>query len=102
MIGLGTWEAPIKTMIYKGTGRMIISDVNGEYDFKFELVGDEIPEIRVSDVVEDGNTLTATAECDLLKGKKIPVSVTFDGDKMTGVVKAPFIGKVKLDGKKIA
>ena len=33
MIGLGTWEAPINTMIFRGTGRVTISDVNGEYDF---------------------------------------------------------------------
>ncbi|MBP9989533.1 MAG: hypothetical protein KBT46_08560 [Ruminococcus sp.] len=102
MIGLGTWEAPIKTMIYKGTGRMIISDVNGEYDFKFELVGEQLPEIKISDIVEDGNTLTATAECDLLKGKQIPVTVTFDGDKMSGMIKAPLIGRIKLEGTKIA
>lgn len=102
MIGLGTWEAPISTMIYRGTGRMTISDVNGEYSFQFELVDADVPEIRVSDIVEDGNTLTATAECDLLKGKKIPVTVTFDGDSFSGMIKAPLIGRIKLNGKKIA
>lgn len=102
MIGLGTWEAPINTMIFKGTGRMTISDVNGEYDFKFELVGEKIPEIRVSNIVEDGNTLTATGECDLLKGQKVPVTVTFEGDTFTGLIKAPFIGRIKLKGTKIA
>ena len=102
MIGLGTWEAPINTMIFKGTGRMTISDNSGEYDFKFELVGEQIPEIKISDVVEDGNTLTAVGECDLLKGKKVPVTVTFDGDTFSGLIKAPFIGRIKLNGKKIA
>lgn len=102
MIGLGTWEAPINTMIFKGTGRMTISDNNGEYDFKFELVGEQIPEIKISDVVEEENTLTAVGECDLLKGKKVPVTVTFDGDTFSGIIKAPFIGKIKLNGKKIA
>lgn len=102
MIGLGTWEAPINTMIFRGTGRMTISDNNGEYKFEFALVGADIPEIRVSDIVEDGNTLNATAECDLLKGKKIPVTVTFDGDTFSGMIKAPMIGRIKLNGKKIA
>lgn len=98
MIGLGKWEAPINTMVYKGTGRMEISDINGNYDFKFEVVGVNLPEIRVSEIAEDGNTLTAVGECDLLPGKKIPVSITFDGDTFTGTIKAPLIGKVKLSG----
>lgn len=102
MIGLGTWEAPINTMIFKGTGRMTISDNNGEYDFKFEIVGEQLPEIKVSNIVENGNTLTAIGECDLLKGTQVPVTITFDGDTFSGVIKAPFIGKLKLNGKKIA
>jgi hypothetical protein len=101
MIGLGTWEAPINTIAFRGIGRMIISDNNGEYDFKFEIPDVDIPEIVVSDIVEDGNTLTASAECDLVKGKKIPVSVTFEGDTLTGLIKIPFIGRVKLNGKRI-
>lgn len=102
MIGLGTWEAPINTMVYKGTGRVTISDVNGEYDFRFELVGHQLPEIRISEITEDGNTLSAIAECDLLPGKKVPVSVSFEADTFSGVVKAPLVGKVKFKGKKIA
>lgn len=101
MIGLGKWEAPINTMVFKGTGRVTISDVNGNYDFKFEIPGVDIPEIKISEITEDGNTLNATAECDLLKGKKIPMSITFEGETMSGIIKAPFIGRVKLEGKKI-
>lgn len=102
MIGLGTWEAKINTMVFKGTGRVTISDVNGEYDFKFEIIGSDIPEIKVRDVVENGNTLTAIGETDLLRGKEIPVSVTFDGDTFSGIVKVPMIGRVKFAGNKIA
>lgn len=102
MIGIGTWEAPISTMVFKGTGRMTIADNNGEYDFKFEIVNEQIPEIRISEIVEDGNTLNAVGECDLLKGKKIPVSMTFEGDTFTGLIKAPLIGRIKLKGNKIA
>lgn len=101
MIGIGTWEAPISTMLYRGTGRMTISDNNGEYDFKFELTGQNLPEIRVTDIQENGNTLTASGECDMLKGQKIPVSITFEGDTFTGTLKAPFVGKIKISGTKV-
>ena len=102
MIGIGKWEAPIKTIVFKGTGIMTISEINGEYDFKFELVGKGLPEIRVSEVEEKGNTLTAVGECNYLAGQKIPFSLTFEGDKFTGTLKAPIIGKIKVNGTKIA
>ena len=95
MIGLGTWEAQINTMLFRGTGRVTISDVNGEYDFKFELVGEQLPKI--------GDTLTAVGECEAFPGKEIPVSVTFnDDDTFLCVVKLPFVGKIKLNGNKIS
>ena len=103
MIGLGTWDAAINTMIFRGTGRITISDNNGEYDFKFELVGEQLPKIIVKDVEEDGNTLTAIGECEAFPGKEIPVSVTFnDDDTFLCVAKLPFVGKLKLSGNKIA
>lgn len=103
MIGLGTWEAQINTMLFRGTGRVTISDVNGEYDFKFELVGEQLPKITVNDIEEDGDTLTAVGECEAFPGKEIPVSVTFnDDDTFLCVVKLPFVGKIKLNGNKIA
>ena len=103
MIGLGTWEAEINTMLFRGTGRVTISDVNGEYDFKFELVGESLPKITVKDVEEDGDTLTAVGECEAFPGKEIPVSVTFDDDDtFLCVVKLPFVGKIKLSGNKIS
>ena len=102
MIGLGTWEAPISTIVFKGTGIMTISEKNGEYDFKFEIVGKALPEIKVDNVIEDGSTLTATGTCEALNIHSIPVSLTFDGDTFTGLVKIPMIGRVKVKGNKIA
>ncbi len=102
MIGLGTWEAQINTFVFKGIGRMTISDIDGEYDFKFEIVGKSLPEIRVSEITEDGNTLSAVGECDILKGQKIPVTLTFEDDRFTGTLKAPVIGKLKIKGNRIA
>lgn len=101
MIGIGKWEASINTMLFRGTGRVTISDKNGQYDFILEIVGENVPAFRVTDVVEEGNTLRAVAESDMFKGKKIPVTATFDGDSVVGTAKLPFIGNIKLSGHRI-
>ncbi len=101
MIGIGKWEASINTMLFRGTGRVTISDKNGQYDFKLEIVGENVPAFRVTDVVEDVNTLRAVAESDMFKGKKIPVTATFDGDSVVGTAKLPFIGNIKVSGHRI-
>lgn len=101
MIGIGKWEASINTMLFRGTGRVTISDKNGQYDFKLEIVGENVPAFSVTNVVEDGNTLRAVAESDMFKGKKIPVTATFDGDSVVGTAKLPFIGNIKLNGHRI-
>lgn len=101
MIGIGKWEASINTMLFKGTGRVTISDNNGKYDFKLEIVGENVPEFIVTDVIEEGNTLRAVAESDMFKGKKIPVTATFDKDIVVGTAKLPFIGNIKIKGHRI-
>lgn len=101
MIGIGKWEASINTMLFRGTGRVTISEKNGQYDFKLEIIGENVPEFRVSDVTEDGNTLRAVAESDMFKGKKIPVSATFDGDNVVGTAKLPFLGNIKVRGHRV-
>ena len=102
MIGLGIWEASINTMLFRGTGRVTISDNNGEYDFKLEIVGENAPEFKISEVTESGNTLSAVAECDMFKGKKIPVSATFEGDTVTGTATLPFVGNIKIKGHRVS
>ena len=72
MIGIGKWEASINTMLFRGTGRVTISDKNGQYDFKLEIVGENVP-----------------------------VTATFDGDSVVGTAKLPFIGNIKLSGHRI-
>lgn len=101
MIGIGKWEASINTMLFRGTGRVTISDKNGKYDFRLEIVGENIPEFKISEIVEDGNTLRAVAESDMFKGKKIPVTATFNGDTVVGTAKLPFIGNIKVNGYRI-
>lgn len=101
MIGIGTWEASVNTMFFSGTGRAAIIYTDGKYDFKFEVIGESVPEIIIDDVEENGNTLTATAQCELFKGKKIPITAVFDGDTVTGTAKLPFVGNIKVRGHKI-
>lgn len=104
MIGLGRWICHVDTMFFRGDAKLHLFDKNGEYGFELELPDMDIPEIEVSDVKEDGNTLTAIARVDLLPGKDIEVTLTFeDNDTMTGLLKVPFIGKIKLkDGRRDA
>jgi len=102
MIGLGTWKFAVDTMFYKGAAILTITN-DGEYAIKVELPDMSGISIAVADITEDGDTLNGTATTDMLKGKDIPCSVTFDGDEAEGVLKVPFIGKLKLkDGHKVA
>lgn len=101
MIGIGTWSFNVDTMFFRGEAQIKIFDNGGEYGFEVKIPGEDIPEIIVKDVVEDGNTLNAVGNISLLKGKDIPVSLTFEGDTANGFLKVPYVGKIKLkDGKK--
>jgi len=103
MIGLGTWKFQVDTMFYNGAAILDITCEGGVYDIKCKLPDMDIPEIVIGSITEEDSTLTGIATTDLLKGKEIPCSVTFDGDTAEGVLKVPFIGKLKLkDGAKIA
>lgn len=89
-------------MMFRGTATLDIYDNNGEYGFDLDASGIDIPDVKVSKIVENGNTLEAVATTSALPGKEVPLSLEFDGDTVTGFLKVPFIGKVKLkDGKRI-
>ncbi|MCL2494400.1 MAG: hypothetical protein FWE98_01925 [Oscillospiraceae bacterium] len=104
MIGLGTWKFLVDTMFYNGTAIIDIRDEGGEYAITATLPDlGGAPEVALKDVIEDGDTLSGIANTDLLQGKDIPCSLTFTGDKAEGLMKVPFIGKLKLkDGVKVA
>ncbi len=104
MIGLGNWLAHIDTMFFKGDATIKVANVNGEYSFDLELPSDiDIPEFKIYDITEDGNTLNAKATVDLLQGKVIELSFTFEGDTANGFLKIPYIGKIKVkDAKKVS
>lgn len=101
MIGLGKWSVCVDTMFFSGEAFFTIKDNNGEYGWELDVPGVDVPEIEIHDIKEDGNTLTATANVDLLPGKDIDITATFEENTFEGLIKIPFIGKIKLkDGKK--
>ncbi len=101
MIGLGVWEVPVNSMFFKGTAKITVSDNNGEYDFRLEIPGFDIPEMDISNLEVNGNTVSADATCDMLKGQKLHADVTFAETTCEGVLKGPMGIKIKLNGTKI-
>lgn len=104
MIGIGNWLAHVDTMFFKGDVTIKITDNNGEYGFDIDLPSDiDVPEFKIYDITEDGDTLNAKASVEILQGKEIEISFTFDGDTASGFLKAPYIGKIKIkEAKKVA
>ena len=101
MIGLGVWDIPVNSMFYKGNAEITVADIDGEYDFSFRVPGFDVPEMDISNVVVEGNVLSADATCEMLKGKMLHVDVEFDEDECRGAVKGPLGVKIKLNGKRI-
>ena len=102
MIGLGTWICEIDTMFFKGEVDFTIFDNNADYGFDIKVHGvDKLPEFEIKEIKEESeNTLAVTATTGLLKGKDITVTLTFEGESVSGVVKVPLLGKIKFSGKK--
>ena len=102
MIGLGKWAISIDTMMFRGDAVLVIADKDGAYDFSVEVKGLTVPEYEVVNVQEDGNTLTGAIKTVLLPGKEIPITLTFEGDILTGFAKVPLLGKIKFkNGHKV-
>ncbi|MDR3313978.1 MAG: hypothetical protein LBS96_05925 [Oscillospiraceae bacterium] len=102
MIGLGNWKFHVDTMFYKGDAILGVADKGGKYDVTIDLADIDIPEISIYGITEEGDTITGTAATDLLKGKEIPFSITFENGVASGFLKVPFLGKIKLEnGQKI-
>ena len=102
MIGIGKWSCSIDTMMFRGNAILTVADNNGAYEITAEVPGFTMPEYTVTDIHEDGDTLTAVVHTPLLSGKDLPISLTFDGDVFTGYGKVPLLGKVKFkNGQRI-
>lgn len=97
MIGIGSWHVSIDTMMFRGDAVLTIADKDGAYDFSVQVDKlEQAPPYTVESVTEDGNTLNAVITTPLMKGKELNVSMTFDGDTLTGFAKVPLLGKIKL------
>lgn len=102
MIGLGKWICNVSSMLFSGEVRFEIFDDNGKYGFNLDIPNFTVPDVDVLSVEEDGNDVTVTVRTSLLPGKDLVLNATFDGDTFEGVLKVPFIGKIKLkDGKRL-
>ena len=99
MIGIGTWTGKVHTMFFSGDITFTIGEKDGSYDFSIHMPqggSSKLPEFQIKEVREEVNSLLATAEVSLLPGKTVDIKLTFDGDKMNGSLKIPFIGKIDL------
>ncbi len=102
MIGIGKWAFSIDTMMFRGDAVLTIEDKDGAYAFSVEVKDLTVPGYEVVNVKEDGSTLTADIKTVVLPGKEIPISLTFEGDTLTGFAKVPLLGKIKLkNGRKV-
>ncbi len=98
MIGLGKWKADIDTMVFTGTAVLVIGEKDGKYTMELELPGSDgfVPHLTVINAEEDDDILTADVEADILKGKTIEISLTFNKTEANGYIKIPLVGKIKL------
>ena len=97
MIGLGSWNVSIDTMMFRGDAVLTISDKDGAYDFDVKVDKlEKMPPYTVESVTEDGDTLSLIITTPMLNGKQIALSMTFDGDTLTGFAKVPLLGKIKF------
>ncbi len=101
MLGLGMWEVPVNSMFFKGTAKITVIDNDGEYDFRFEVPGFNVPEMDISNLKISGNTLSADATCDMLKGNTLHVEVEFEETTCKGILHGPMGIKIKLNGTKV-
>ncbi len=103
MIGLGKWTGDIETSMISGSAIVEITDNNGEYDFSVTVPSlKKLPNFRVYNIKENGNSLSGKAEIDLMGKMTVDVSVEINGDIFTGYIKVPFFGKIEIkNGRKI-
>lgn len=102
MIALGTWEAQIDTLFFKGSGVLKVFDDGGKYGFKVLKPDIETPDIKIISCEEDDCDLRAVVQCDMLPGRDIELDLFIDEDILSGSIKIPRFGKIKLkNGRRI-
>jgi len=85
-------------MLFKGDAELVVKEKDGAYDVDVKIPGDSVPEFVFKSAKAEGNVLSGIVliDMDMMKGKDIPFSFTFDGDTASGYLKVPFLGTVKL------
>lgn len=103
MLGLGNWEFTVDSMLFRGKVKVAVTNEDGAYDVKLDIPGmDKIPPIVIVSIEEKENELCGIAKNSALGDKDIPFSFSFDGEKATGFIKIPIVGKINLkDGRMI-
>ncbi len=101
MVGLGKWACTVDSMFFRGEAVVNILEKDGSYDFELELPGIDIPEYTIKSIEVTEDTLSAVVSVAML-GKDAQLDIDFDDESFTGILKIPFIGKIKLkDGHRI-
>lgn len=102
MIGLGTWKFDLKTMFFTGEVRLQVFDNGGQYGLNILQPAMDTPQITVKSITETDDTVKAIIATPLLPHADVTLVATFSGDTVTGYAKVPFLGKVPVNGTRVA
>ena len=92
---IGKWVCSVDSMLFRGEANVNIFEKDGAYDFELEISGIDIPEYTIKSVDVSDNHLKAVINIAML-GKDAELDIDFDDDSFTGILKIPFIGKIRL------
>lgn len=104
MIGLGRWACGLDTPMIEEDGVVQISEKEGEYVFRLLARDKNIPDYKVETIKEkDDDTLIISLTIDgIPEENKVIIHATFSDDKLTGYIRLPFIGRLKItNGRRI-
>lgn len=104
MIGIGKWKCGLDVALIKNEGIIEIYDDNGKYGFRLLDKDKNLPDYVVESVEENGeNSLRVAITIPVLYGKQqVLVCSTYDGDTMTGYIKLPVIGHIRItNGRRV-
>lgn len=103
MTGLGTWTCRIDTPLIKDKPLFTIFDNGGRYGIRFRMRNYETDNLDIIEAEESGNILRFNVAVDKFKpGATAVTELNFDGDRFTGFIRLPIMGKLKLvDGERV-
>lgn len=100
---IGKWQGSVDTSVFKGDATVDIFDNNGEYGFSVSVPGlEKLPDFSVYDITEGEDSLSGRAKIDIFGGMTAEINVVFSGDRFTGEIRIPILGRVPiLNGRRI-